>query len=419
MSLVFQDVAGADQASPRHRALAKLLTAGSLSRAQLARATGLAPSTVTALIRDLTEEGLIVELGPVASENEARRRSGPRGTALSINSARVAAVGVDFGFRHVRVLVCDLFAKVLALREARLAESYSRQEGLSTAALLVQEAVQESGIARASIVGAGVALPGPIDTLEQRVVQSDILAGWGGTTAEDFRRVLHIPTLIENDANLAALGEHIWGAARGRATTITVKFHSGIGAGLIVNHQLVTGPHGGAGEIGHSTVDPRGAVCRCGKRGCLDTFAAVPAILRALEPRHDSIGVAELLGLLAERDPGAQRVVTDAAALVGQAVGAACLLIAPDAVVVVGAMARAADFALGPIREAVKEAALPRAAHVPEVTRGALGDKHTALGGVALALRQSGWLPLGSTRTTPEVVPTVDEVGVGQAAAVY
>jgi len=415
MSLVFHDVAGHDQASPRHRALVKLLAAGSLSRAQLARAAGLAPSTVTALIRDLTDEGLIVELGPVASENEARR-SGPRGTALSINPARIAAVGVDFGFRHVRVLVCDLFAKVLALREARLVDGYSREEGLTTAALLVQEAVQESGIAREAIVGAGVALPGPIDTLEQRVVQSDILSGWGGTTAEDFSRVLEVDALIENDANLAALGEHIWGAARGRATTITVKFHSGIGAGLIVNHELVTGAHGGAGEIGHSTVDPRGAVCRCGKRGCLETFASVPAILHALEPRHDGIGVAELLDLLAQRDPGAQRVVADAAALLGQAVGAACLLIAPDAVVVVGAMARAADFVLVPIRQAVTEAALPRAGHVPEVTRGALGDKHTALGAVALALRQSGWLPLGSTRTTPEVMPTVSRVGVAHAA---
>jgi hypothetical protein len=81
-------------------------------------------------------------------------------------------------------------------------------------------------------------------------------------------------------------------------------------------------------------------------------------------------------------------------------------------------MARAADFALFPIRDAVIDAALPRAAHVPDVTRGALGDKHTALGAVALALRQSGWLPLGSTRTTPDVVPTKDEVGVRRAAAV-
>jgi predicted NBD/HSP70 family sugar kinase len=408
MTVSFTDIAGEDHASPRHRALAELLAAGSLSRAQLARAAGLAPSTVTALIRDLTEEGTVIELGPVEVRAGARRRSGPRGTALSINPARVAAVGVDFGFRNVRVLVCDLFAKLLAIRDARLPENYSPEDGLRTAASLVGEAVQASGVQPGVIVGAGVALPGPIDTLEQRVVQSDILTGWGGTSADDFTRVLGIPALIENDANMAALGEHTWGAAKGHPTTITVKFHSGIGAGLIVNHQLVTGTRGGAGEIGHTTVDPRGAVCRCGKRGCLDTFSSVPAILSALEPRRAGITVAELLELLEQRDPGAQRVVADAASLVGQAVGSACLLIAPDSVIVVGAMARAGEAALAPIRAAVEEAAIPQVGHVPAVVRGVLGDKHTALGAVALALRDRGWLPLQSTRSAPDVVPTGD-----------
>jgi len=205
--------------------------------------------------------------------------------------------------------------------------------------------------------------------------------------------------------------------ARDRATTITVKFHSGIGAGLIVNHQLVTGAHGGAGEIGHTTVDPRGAVCRCGKRGCLDTFASVPAILQALQTRHERIGVAELLELLARRDPGARRVVADAAALVGQAVGSACLLVAPDSVVVVGAMARAGESTLAPIRQAVQEAALPHVANVPNVIHGALGDKHTALGAVALVLRHTGWLPLRSMRTTPEGATTGDDVPVEDVAA--
>src|SRR4029079_9667663 len=97
MTVAFTDIAGEDHASPRHRALAELLAAGSLSRAQLARAAGLAPSTLTALIRDLTEEGVVIELGPVEVRTGARRRSGPRGTALSINPARVAAGGADFG----------------------------------------------------------------------------------------------------------------------------------------------------------------------------------------------------------------------------------------------------------------------------------------------------------------------------------
>lgn len=396
MSVTFRDVAGDDQASPRHRALGELLVAGASTRAELARATGLAPSTITSLIRGLRAEGVVVDVGSVSSRSG--RRAGRRGTALSINPARVAAIGIDFGFRHVRVLICDLFAEALALRQARLSEGYSRDEGLSVAASLVREAVAESGVPPHVLVGAGVALPGPIDTQGQQVVQTDILDGWGGTTAGEFSDAIGLPTVIENDANLAALGEHTWGVARGQATTLTVKFHSGIGAGLIANHQLVTGAHGGAGEIGHVNVDPRGAVCRCGKRGCLDTVASVPAILAALQPRHDRLGVAELLDLLTQGDPGARRVVADAAFLVGQTVGTACLLTAPDSVVVVGAMARAGEAVLDPIRMAVREAAIPQLAMVPTVTRGTLGDKHTALGAVALALRENGWLPVRSVR---------------------
>ena len=97
-----------------------------------------------------------------------------------------------------------------------------------------------------------------------------------------------MPVSIDNDANLAALGEHVWGAGRGCDDCVTVKFHYGIGCGLFVNGTLVRGAAGGAGEIGHTTVDERGPLCRCGKRGCLDTYAAIPAILDALGPQHGS-----------------------------------------------------------------------------------------------------------------------------------
>jgi predicted NBD/HSP70 family sugar kinase len=389
MAPTFTATAGEDPASPRYRALRALLAGGPLSRAQLARAIGLAPSTITALVRSLVDEGVLVGAGPAGLADA--RRSGPRGTALALNPALLATVGVDFGFRHVRVLVCDLNASVLAVEQAELPVAYHSDEGITSAARLVKEAIAAAGVERPSVLGAGVALPGPIDINRQRVVDSDILPGWGGTVADDFARALGLPVLVENDANLAALGEHIWGAGRGQATTITVKFHSGIGAGVIVNGELVSGTHGGAGEIGHITIDPRGPLCRCGKRGCLDTFASVPAILDAMAAKHPGLAVAELIEMLGRDDPGARRVVGDAAALVGQVVGSASVLIAPARVVVVGAMARAGDAVLLPLSDAVQRQALPGVA-APEVVRGSLGDRHTALGATALVLRHSGWL---------------------------
>jgi predicted NBD/HSP70 family sugar kinase len=394
MAPTFTDTAGEDSASPRFRALRALLASGPLSRAQLARAIGLAPSTITALVRSLVDEGVLVGVGPAGMTDA--RRSGPRGMALALNPALLATVGVDFGFRHVRVLVCDLHANVLAVEQAELPVAYNRDEGIASAAQLVNEAITSAGVARQSVLGAGVALPGPIDINSQRVVDSDILPGWGGTVADDFARAFALPALLENDANLAALGEHIWGAGRGQATTITVKFHSGIGAGVIVNGELVSGTHGGAGEIGHITIDPRGSLCRCGKRGCLETFASVPAILDAMAPKHPDLAVAELIEMLDRDDPGARRVVGDAATLVGQVVGSASVLVAPDSVVVVGAMARAGDAVMSPLADAVQRQALPGVAG-PDVVRGSLGDRHTALGATALVLRHSGWLARTTT----------------------
>ena len=385
----FTNIAGEDSASPRYRALRALLASGPLSRAQLARAIGLAPSTITALVRTLVDDGVLIDVGP--ADPADARRSGPRGAALALNPALLTTVGVDFGFRHVRVLVCDLHANVLATEQAELPVTYNQDEGIASAARLVKEAITSAGVDRQNVLGAGVALPGPIDTNRQRVVDSDILPGWGGTAADDFTTAFGLQALLENDANLAALGEHIWGAGRGQATTITVKFHSGIGAGVIVNDELVSGGHGGAGEIGHITIDPRGPLCRCGKRGCLDTLASVPAILDAMAAKHPDLAVAELIEMLERDDPGARLVVSDAATLVGQVVGSASLLLAPDRIVVVGAMARAGSAVITPLNDAIQRQALPGVA-APDVIRGSLGDRHTALGATALVLRNSGWL---------------------------
>ena len=395
----FVDVAGEDASSPRYRLLKALLTDGPLSRAQLARTTALAPSTVTAVVRSLTDEQVLIATGP--AELGDGRRSGPRGTALALSPSLLATVGVDFGFQHVRVLISDLHANVLTLEHTELPARYDRQEGIESAAQLVRKAIAAAGLAREAIIGAAVALPGPIDTEKQQVVDSDIQPGWGGTSASDFAEAFALPAFIENDANLAALGEHVWGAGRGQRTTITVKLHSGIGAGVIVNGQLVSGAHGGAGEIGHITIDPRGPLCRCGKRGCLDTFAAIPAILDAMAAKHPDLRVAELIDMLDRGDPGAQRVVADAANLVGHVVASACLLLAPDSVIVVGAMARAGDAVIDPLREAIHRQAIPGIGQLPEITRGLLGDRHTALGGAALVLRENGWLPTAPSRTEP------------------
>jgi predicted NBD/HSP70 family sugar kinase len=325
-----------------------------------------------------------------------RSKSGRRGRELTLNPRAGAVVGVDFGFRHVRVLLCDLAHNVLAAAEQELTESHTSAAALPTTARMLDEMLDEAKFSRAEILNAGVALPGPVrHDASDSVVQSAVLPGWSGATNESVGAALGVRARIDNDANLAALGEHTWGAAQGISDCVVIKFHSGIGCGLIVGGQVVRGAFGGAGEIGHTTVDERGPLCRCGKRGCLDSFASVPAIIEALRPQHGDITLAGVMALLSAGDPGVVRVVTDAAQLVGKAIADACNLLAPERVVLVGAMTQAGNWIVDPISAALKRHVAP--GQPPEVVLGLLGRRHTALGAVALALEESRRF-LGTTR---------------------
>jgi predicted NBD/HSP70 family sugar kinase len=296
------------------------------------------------------------------------------------------------GFRTIRVLVCDVSGRVRGHSQARLGLDHAAAEGLPVIRALTEEATARAGVESSRVIGAGVALRGPIDSERQRVSRSGEVGGWAGLTAAEIEDAVGHRVRLENDANLAALGEHTFGAGRDVRSSLTVKFHSGIGLGIVVNDELVTGVHGGAGEIGHVPVDPRGPLCRCGKRGCLDTVAAVPAIISAAAPRYGPLSLPDLLRKLGEGDTGITRLVQDSAAVVGHALANASLLLAPEKIIVVGAMARAGDAVLHPIRHSVDHEALPGTETRPQVALGELGDRCTPLGAAALALREASWL---------------------------
>jgi len=376
--------------SSRELVLTALRERGAMSRAELARYARVAPSTISAVVQGLVADGIIVGSGgPPAAQ---RARTGRPGLRLTLNPGSGAVAGVEFGFRSLRVMLCDLAHNIIGSGACELPDGHTSAAGLASARRLIEEALAAAGLTHSALIGAGVSLPGPIRHHPDVVKPSAILPGWNGVTGPDITDVLGVPVSIDNDANLAALGEHVWGAGRGCDDCVTIKFHYGIGSGLFVNGTLVRGAAGGAGEIGHTTVDERGPLCRCGKRGCLDTYAAIPAILDALEPQHGRLTLAGLMRLLSDRDPGAVRVVSDAAELVGKRLAEACNLLAPQRVVIVGAMAEAGELVLGPIRTAMQRNIAPN--EPPDLVLGALGTRQTTLGAVALALDESDWLPV-------------------------
>jgi predicted NBD/HSP70 family sugar kinase len=164
---------------------------------------------------------------------------------------------------------------------------------------------------------------------------------------------------------------------------------TGVGAGLVFNGRLYHGSSGTAGEIGHVTIDESGAVCRCGNRGCLETFAGAEAVLEPLRRRHgERITLRQVVVQAQAGDVGCQRVIADAARALGQAVAGACNLLAPERVIVGGELAQAGELLLDPLRESLARSAIAATRDVP-VVAGVLGERAEVLGAVALVLRES------------------------------
>src|SRR3954451_17138524 len=304
----------------RARVVGVLAEAGAVSRADLARRAALAPSTVSAVVNDLQAAGLVVEPAePVHPPERATLGRPPVLIALHRRAGVVA--GIDFGKRHVRMALSDLSHTLLAERQRAVDADLPAREAISLAKLMFEDALEEAGVARAELVGVGMGLPGPVHRPSGRLGDSTILPGWVDIRAEDaVGRALGYPVEVENDANLGALGEWMWGAGRGVDHMAYVKASTGIGAGFIVAGTPYVGAGGTAGELGHTVVAPGGAICRCGNRRCRATLAGAPAILGSLRDVHgDGLTLQEVLAFARKGDSGCVRAIVDAGSAIGTA----------------------------------------------------------------------------------------------------
>jgi glucokinase-like ROK family protein len=374
----------------RQRVIDALRERGTASRAEIARATGLSRSTVSSIVADLVGAGLVREEADGTGVAHGDHGGRPP-VLLSLNPSAGLALGVDFGHTHLRVAVSDMAHEVLAEAGRELDVDHSAAEGLDAAAELVDEVLKDAGVARDRVLGVGMGVPGPINQVRGTVGSSAILPGWVGidATAEMSRR-LELPVQVENDANLGALAEFVWGSGQGHSELIYIKLSSGVGAGLLLGGRLYQGAGGTAGEIGHTVVQEGGAICRCGNRGCLETVASARAIAAMLtESRGEEISTKRLLELAAEADSPAARLIEEAGRQIGTAVANLCNLINPDRVIVGGDLSAAGALLTEPILESIRRFAIRSAADQVTVVTGVLGERAELLGALALVLHGS------------------------------
>ncbi|MGO4785598.1 ROK family transcriptional regulator [Cryobacterium sp. W22_MBD10_FK3] len=366
------------------RRILSTVSGGPTTQAEIARTTGLSTATVSNIVKVLVELGLVAT-SPTTS-------SGRRAQLVSLSSTDGAvSVGIDFGRRHVRIIVATLDYRVIAEKEVEIPAGYTAAEALDIAANLLTSTLNHARVPRSSVLGVGVGVPGPIDRRTGTVVDGAILPEWVGVTVGMVEEIFELPVYLENDANLGVLAEVTWGPHAGTPTVVFVKVGTGIGAGLILNGMPYSGNIGLTGEIGHTPIYEHGLLCRCGNRGCLETVASTTIMIELLSRTLDrQVRTRDIVRMALEGDERAIRVVEEAGLAVGRSIAAITNLINPHTIIVGGPLTGLGEMLLGPIRSALKRYAVPMIMETTDLVMSSLGERAEALGGAALVLQQAG-----------------------------
>jgi predicted NBD/HSP70 family sugar kinase len=385
---------GVLRARNRHRVVEVLRRQGRVSQADIARATGLSRSTISTLVLELRTAGLVTEFEDGRKDAAPPRRSAPGGrpaVLLGLDDSAGTAVGIDFGHSHVRVGIANLSHQVTAERDREFQVDNDAAGALDAAAAMVDEVLADARVGRDRVIGVGMGIPGPIDRRTGTIGSASILPGWVGLApAEEMARRLQLTVEIDNDANVGALAEVYWGAGRGRSEVTYIKASTGIGAGIVISGQLHRGAVGTAGEIGHTTVDEQGPLCRCGSRGCLETVAGGAAVVEQVRStRSKDLTLARVLELAAAGDPACRRAIADAGRQIGVSMAAVCNILNPELIIVGGHLSEAGDMLLGPLRESLRRYAVRAAVESVAVVQGVLGERAEMLGALALVLQST------------------------------
>ncbi len=253
--------------------------AGHASRAEIAKSLGVSPGTVTAGAAELIEGGYLREVAVPARAGGAGRGRPPAPLGI-VPGARLVA-GVKIGDSACDAVILDMAGTVLGeARRSGGAAGRAQADVVARVAATVADAARAAGVTPAALAAIGVGLPGMIDHEAGRVAWSPVIEGTGLPLAADIAAATGLPTHVDNDSNTVTLAELWFGAGRHLPGFAVVTIENGVGMGLVIDNRLFRGGLGMGMELGHTKVQLDGALCRCGRRGCLEAYVSDYALVR-------------------------------------------------------------------------------------------------------------------------------------------
>ena len=364
------------------RVLGLIRDGEAVTRADIARRTGLARSTVAQRVEALMAHQLVYEAGGSASTG------GRPPTVLAFNRAAGVVLVAALGATHSRVAVADLAGSPLAERAFDTDIARPPDEILGWVNERFDELLVEAGRAREDVRGIGIGIPAPVAFSRGEPVAPPMMPGWDGFSIPGwFAKHYDTPVLVDNDVNIMALGEH-WTHWRHCEHLLYVKVGTGIGCGIISGNRIHRGAQGAAGDIGHVRLAGHGdVICRCGNTGCLEAVAGGRALAaRLTRAGLDARTSRDVVRLVREGEPEAAQAVRDAGRCIGEVLAECINFFNPGAVIIGGDLSEVHQQLLAGMREMSFGRSLPMATRDLRLGHSQLGDRAGVVGAAIMVI---------------------------------
>jgi predicted NBD/HSP70 family sugar kinase len=385
----------ADRNANTQEILSFLRAQGPSTQADIGRATGLSRATVSQIVNGLKDRGAV--------EYHWKNR---REALVTLASTRGSLASLIIHEHAVHALLFDFTAQErFDVESSGGADSDHAQTTPAMVMSLVNGLSDLSNSRGSPLAGVAIAMEGPIEK------SSGAIAPWAWQRLPHWKRVdiarhfgrhLHVPVVVDNDANLAALAEWTWGVGRGCNDFLHITCSEGIGGGIVIDGQIYRGGTGLAGEIGHMVIEEAGELCFCGSRGCLTSFATERAILKALsDSRKPKASLGEVIESARQGDAACQRVLSEAGLHLGKALAIVVRVTGPSVIAIGGALGKAQEIVLDGLRSSAEVINLRALGESPEFKIASILDHAAELGGLAAILSK---IDLGLSSLAPWMV---------------
>lgn len=355
-----------------------------LSRAEVAKLTGLAKPTVSAIIAELMTDGVLREVGMGATTAAGRPPM-----LLEYDVRREFLAGVSLELEVVKVLIADSRGDTVA--EIDHPRS-SKGDPLVPIATAVERGLEDAGAPRSALTAVGVSIPGMVDLSTGICLQAPRIGWVNVPVRRGLEELLQVPVFPLNTTQAAVVAEAEEGSAAGASDVVLYYMGVGIGAGVLLGGRVAHGHLGMTGEIGHCAVPGAHGLCACGKRGCLETVAGIDAILQAAGVPVDHDPEAALARVIAAAEAGsgkASKSLAEAGSALGLAASWLVNLYNPEVLVLTGPLADAGDHLLVPLRRELFQDALPGHGSQLKIVNSTLGASALRRGAVLLARQRA------------------------------